>query len=824
MKIRISVLIVLMLFLFTNSYSQQDINGWSWMNGKPTGNTLNWVKVIAPDNIVAVGARGTFIKSTDGGDTWSVNSQAGSPYNSPDGHGQTLPLNTGWFFDGNTGYVAGQSLSSDVGLISRTTNGGDSWTYIQYSGVGGTVRDMYFINSTTGYLTGNTNAKLFKTTDAGLTWTPNTNIPSNTYNGIYAKDENNIYTVTSLNKLIYTNDAGVTWNTQTLPGNSATLTSIVFKDVNTGYVSGNGNYFAYTTNGGTTWTQSNSSSTVGQQDLSYSGGILYMAGDYQYIYKSSNNGVNWTPVYFRDNSNPNQPPYSIVYSISVNGSDIAVVGINGSVTISNDGGSSWRNKNYSVTNDYSELYSSIFVQPSGSIYIGPNGGGKILYSSNGGSNWTTLNSVNTGAVYGIQFLNANTGFVCGSLGHMSKTINGGNTWTTLSLPSPMNSYQLNNLYFLNTNTGWVAGLQGPFSPALIFKTTDGGVSWNSPQNIETNPNGSAVTVQMADANKGFALFSPASLFSTTNGGTNWIKTTDPYVLSTQWNTMFVMSKDIIFLAGEGTSNVKKVIRTTDGGSTWTDLTSNLLPTCFIFDIKWLNLKHGIISAAGGYMAKTTNGGLNWTATNTGGSSSVECSFPNKNLWMTVSDRNGSFQAFKKTENVTSISLNVTMGIEGFWNGKPMVTDTVTVQLRNAAFPYALVEESKEVVNINGFATYEFYTATSGSYYVVLKHRNSLETWSAAPVAMSAAGNYYYDFTTSASQAFGSNTVLKSGIYCDYSGDVNQDGTIDASDLASVENNVGNSGYIPEDVTGDDYADAADVAIVENNQGISTVNP
>ena len=62
----------------------------------------------------------------------------------------------------------------------------------------------------------------------------------------------------------------------------------------------------------------------------------------------------------------------------------------------------------------------------------------------------------------------------------------------------------------------------------------------------------------------------------------------------------------------------------------------------------------------------------------------------------------------------------------------------------------------------------------------------------------------------------------------FSGDVNQDGTIDASDVSEVDNDGYNSlsGYIRTDVTGDDFVDAADVSIVDNNafNSVSAVTP
>ena len=65
-------------------------------------------------------------------------------------------------------------------------------------------------------------------------------------------------------------------------------------------------------------------------------------------------------------------------------------------------------------------------------------------------------------------------------------------------------------------------------------------------------------------------------------------------------------------------------------------------------------------------------------------------------------------------------------------------------------------------------------------------------------------------------------------YAIYGGDINQDGTIDASDVSSVDNDAYNSlsGYVNTDVTGDDFVDAQDVSIVDNNafNSVSVITP
>ncbi|MBK6772357.1 MAG: hypothetical protein IPG78_09555 [Ignavibacteria bacterium] len=62
----------------------------------------------------------------------------------------------------------------------------------------------------------------------------------------------------------------------------------------------------------------------------------------------------------------------------------------------------------------------------------------------------------------------------------------------------------------------------------------------------------------------------------------------------------------------------------------------------------------------------------------------------------------------------------------------------------------------------------------------------------------------------------------------YSGDINQDGTIDATDVSNADNDAFSSvgGYVNTDVTGDNFVDAADVSIVDNNafNSVSVISP
>ena len=168
------------------------------------------------------------------------------------------------------------------------------------------------------------------------------------------------------------------------------------------------------------------------------------------------------------------------------------------------------------------------------------------------------------------------------------------------------------------------------------------------------------------------------------------------------------------------------------------------------------------------------------------------------------------------------TLGISLIMEGFYNvstNNLNMRDTVRVYLRNASAPYAIVDSSKKVLDSLTFrASFQFSNAASGNYFLQLKHRNSLETWSKTAVAYVMDSVINYDFTFAAEQAYGNNQTLKGTKYCLYSGDVNQNGLIDLTDVILISNaaSVFTTGYVNTDVNGNKIVDLTDMLIALNN--------
>ncbi|HOZ51898.1 MAG TPA: hypothetical protein PLU17_08580, partial [Chitinophagaceae bacterium] len=181
-----------------------------------------------------------------------------------------------------------------------------------------------------------------------------------------------------------------------------------------------------------------------------------------------------------------------------------------------------------------------------------------------------------------------------------------------------------------------------------------------------------------------------------------------------------------------------------------------------------------------------------------------------------------------------IIINLTAYLQGYYVGSGMMrpvlfnqgvstntnlTDQITVELTSSQFPYQLVASTTTDLMTNGQAIASFNSIPAGLYYVVLKHRNSIQTWSAGPVPLSPATTYNYDFTASQAQAYGNNMIeVEPGVWAIYTGDINQDENIDLTDYTLYESDASNFlfGYLPTDIDGDGTVDLLDSPILENN--------
>ena len=218
---------------------------------KTTNFGINWINQINPipgafyygiyfpnTNIgYAVGIWGTIIKTTNGGTNWIV-------HNSP--LWSDFSYSGIYFTDTLNGYIAG-SNTFDTSVILKTTDGGNNWNIQYFSEYGLGLGPIFFTNSNTGY-TGGSNY-IYKTFNAGVTWTRYISPTSNGILSLYFSSSNTGYGACTNGDIIKTTNAGNNWFRQvTNTGNS--LLTIYFVNDYVGYVCGDNGTVLKTTDGG----------------------------------------------------------------------------------------------------------------------------------------------------------------------------------------------------------------------------------------------------------------------------------------------------------------------------------------------------------------------------------------------------------------------------------------------------------------------------------------------------------------------------------------------------------------------------------------------
>lgn len=182
----------------------------------------------------------------------------------------------------------------------------------------------------------------------------------------------------------------------------------------------------------------------------------------------------------------------------------------------------------------------------------------------------------------------------------------------------------------------------------------------------------------------------------------------------------------------------------------------------------------------------------------------------------------------------TVPYNVTVFIQGYYAGSGTMTsvlanegvlnatatqvDTINVELRSTTDPSIVVSSLSGVLSTTGNASFIFPSSVAGNaYWLVVKHRNSIETWSGSPVTMSINGTY--DFSNSASKAYGGNEAdMGGGVFAMFNGEMMPDGFIDSFDFGIFQDASNNflSGYEVTDLNGDGFVDSFDFGVYQEN--------
>lgn len=157
------------------------------------------------------------------------------------------------------------------------------------------------------------------------------------------------------------------------------------------------------------------------------------------------------------------------------------------------------------------------------------------------------------------------------------------------------------------------------------------------------------------------------------------------------------------------------------------------------------------------------------------------------------------------------------------SSQPDAVDSLEIGFWNPSSLSVPVWRDTVVLNTAGLAGVVLPASYRNNFFFIsVRSRNSLETWSASPVLVQ--DSLIYDLSTVLSSAYsnGSNPPIKllpGGRYGMYAGDINRDGAIDITDLSTIWGSTFGSpapAYVVSDLTGDGIPDITDVSLVWSN--------
>jgi photosystem II stability/assembly factor-like uncharacterized protein len=557
------------LLVFVLTTSSLHTQSWGWKNPAAGSGFIYDIEFLGGSRWIKGGEAGAMFLSTDDGTTWS---QVFNPMGNRAVE-DIFQLSSDILFAAGYGF-----LETEPVRIIKSTDSGNSWNTV-YSGSHSGEKMWAFSEDV--FLLLLSGGGLVRTTDGGVTFSDNIYMgASDNFNELFFVDSQTGFASGSLGYLAKTTDGGQSWNAVFADLNAG-FNCLWFTDSQTGYFGSNFGRIIKTTNGGQTFSVYETGTNDLISDIVFHDNTTgYAAGMFGVVYRTTNGGLTWV----KESEQASQ--FYDIYAVKVKSSGVAIAAEAYGNLIKRNNSSDWfflqHTPSGSVTSiDWADSLKGFATMSTG----------HLLRTSDGGETWSSV--IMREGIYAdkVIFANQTQGTLFIGADSAFYTSNGGNTWSIFALPE--GTFSIAEAYFPDNQTGYAVGLAG-----TVLKTTNGGASWFSlpmAQGVNLDD------VFFLTPQKGFVTAYFGGTYRTTNGGSSWqlISGLEGAAISISFPTPQV---------GYSIGAPGYAFKTTDGGDTWSAIT---VPSNNHLSVEFLTEETGYAAGGTGYIYKTTNGGASW---------------------------------------------------------------------------------------------------------------------------------------------------------------------------------------------------------------------
>ncbi|RKZ07167.1 hypothetical protein DRQ25_12230 [Candidatus Fermentibacteria bacterium] len=406
-------------------------------------------------------------------------------------------------------------------------------------------------------------------------------------NGIQFINNSDGWIVTELGALFCTDDGGVIW--EELYRGDKKLESVFFLNTSEGWACGEDGILIHTVDGGANWAFTYPSSqdllSIEFSDENY-GTIGGYGGT---ILRTMNGGASWQ----YQGSGITSPIYDVSF---VNPSTGWATGTTGNILSTSTGGAFWEEQNTGISVNYTGVH---FIDDSCGFAVG---GDYIASTDEGGNAWSAVYQ-QSGADFSDVDFSGDLGAASGKDG-VAVTVNGGEYWLAETLPpqppGSASAYYLYSVSVPGASRILSAGLSG-----LIFSRNSSG-DWSQLSSHTTLRNLNGIT--HFDENHVWACGNYGVIMASGDGGVNW----ESQVIDINFDLEDICFPTVLVGYCVGSSDVGIILKTVDGGGSWTDITPSVPAENGLYSVDFMNEDCGVAVGSAGGIVYTTDGGASWT--------------------------------------------------------------------------------------------------------------------------------------------------------------------------------------------------------------------